>query len=92
MKKIIKFLHENKIGKVINSLGVGALKGVPFLGNVITELTSNKSDELTGFGNTNKCRLMTYGVVSLLFIGRIIWPEHVNSELFTQLIDIITEL
>jgi len=30
-----KFFKENKVGKFLNSLGTGALKGVPMVGNVL---------------------------------------------------------
>jgi len=86
MKKVKQFFKENKIGKIINSIGTGAIKATPF-GNVIDEMKSNESDNLTGFGNTNIPRATTYALVGVLFIGRIGWPEHVNMELIQIILE-----
>ncbi len=50
-------------------------------------MKSNESDNLTGFGNTNIPRAATYAIVGVLFIGRIIWPEHVNMELINMILE-----
>lgn len=92
MKKIIKFLHENKIGKVIKSIGIGALKGLPGVGNIVTEAKENQSDSLSGFGKLNIPRAVTYAGVSILFIARIVFPEHINAEIFNSILNIFNIL
>jgi len=87
-----KFFKENKVGKFLNSLGTGALKGVPMVGNVVTEMRDNESDDLTGFGKTNVARATSYGLVSVFFIARIIWPEHVNVDTIQEFADILSFL
>lgn len=82
---IKEFFTENKIGKLIFSTGLGALKGVPVAGNIITELRDNKSDDLSGFGKINIPRYISYGLMSVLFIGRIVFPEYINAELLKEL-------
>ena len=90
--KVGKFLKETKVGKTITSVALGALKGVPFVGNVATELKDNYSDELTGVGKRNYTRLAAYVLVGALMIGRIINPEVFNLELVSKIMEFATEL
>lgn len=90
--KIGKFLKETKAGKAITSLALGALKGVPILGNIATELKDNYSDDLTGMGKRNYTRLAAYVLVGALMIGRLINPDVVNMELIAIILEFATEL
>lgn len=90
--KISKFFKENVVGKIINSAVLGAIKGVPMLGNIVTEIKANQDDELTGKGKTNKTRLVFYIMVGGLMLGRIFYPEVINTHLFGELIDLLTKI
>lgn len=80
--KLGNFLNDTAVGKGVSSLAIGAISGVPFIGKGIAdELKSNKADLLTGKGNHNYLRLIAFTVVVLLSVGRIVWPEHINTEL-----------
>lgn len=86
------FFEDNRIGKLVKSVGTGVLKGTPLLGNIVTEMRDNEDDIDTGLGKTDIARATSYSLVCVLFIGRIIWPEHINAELFSLMVEIITEL
>jgi len=62
------------------------------VGNVVTEMRDNESDDLTVFGKTNVARATSYGLVSVFFIARIIWPEHVNVDTIQEFADILSFL
>jgi len=87
-----KFFKETKAGKLISSAVVGAVKGVPFIGNVATEIDQNYNDELTGKGTTNKTRLAAYLIVGILMVGRIVKPDVFNAELFNNLVEVVENL
>ena len=92
MKKIKGFFKETKAGKLITSAALGAVKAVPVVGNIATEIDENYSDELSGAGTTNKTRLAAYLIVGVLVLGRLVKPDIFNIELITNVAKLIENL
>ena len=90
--KLKTFLTDKPLGKFIRSTVIGGVKGIPFVGNIASELLANKADKVTGEGKTDTTRLVIYVLMGVLSLGRIIFPEHINSEVIREIVNIVSEL
>jgi len=85
--KLGVFLNTHKIGKVLTSAGLGALKGVPVIGNIASELRDNYKDDLTGTDKVNGTRMAVYIIVSALMLGRLLRPDIFNEALIESILN-----
>lgn len=90
--KFAGFFKNTAIGKTLTSVAIGTISGVPYVGKGISdELRANKSDKITGDGKHNIWRWIAFIVSTLLFLGRLIFPEVVNAELIANVAKIMSE-
>ena len=103
--KLGGFLNKTRAGKAIQSVAIGAVSAIPFIGKGLSEeLKSNKADKLTyrgitnregadiGAGKHNGWRWFGYLTPSVIIIARLIWPEYVNKDLLDSIIKLMGKL
>ena len=103
--KLNGFINNTRAGKAIQSVAIGVVDGIPFIGKGLAEeIRSNKADKLTykgitmpdgsdiGSGKHNVWRWVGYLTPAVVVIGRIIWPEYVNKELLDSIIALLGKL
>ncbi len=90
--KLAGFFNNTQIGKIITSAAIGAVKGVPVVGNVASELIDNRQDELTGEGKVNYVRMFSYFVMGGLILGRLSNPDLFNEDLINKILTLISRV